>query len=336
VTTRTWKVGVWNGKAWVPLEEVSVSAESVGEGKMLAILGFLSDELFAAAKAEKVKRVRIDEHTTDEDRRGPQAAVNEWTEQMGAPKEITLPVPGDGTPGLRAGGVENVDGLLNALEDACAAPCSEEHVVPGGFGGTRPNWGGKDPKAVDEPEPPVAPAQAGHDEFVKTALGTVRFFTITTHGGDVITNYGTNAEGTDEEVADFVRRRWDLLAQGIRRKQAATIELQPDGRIGEDRPDLHRPSARHSMAKVAVDEPPEDAEGDLLFRWQRGNLQESMTTARPCPTRQRLIEILATEIDDLDPTTVEVRHYTYDSRIDWDTYLVTVRGNAVGMTNGDL
>lgn len=34
--------------------------------------------------------------------------------------------------------------------------------------------------------------------------------------------------------------------------------------------------------------------------------------------------------------TIAVKPYAYDSRIDWDTHIVTVNGNAVGFTDGPL
>lgn len=37
-----------------------------------------------------------------------------------------------------------------------------------------------------------------------------------------------------------------------------------------------------------------------------------------------------------DVLEVEVDKYTYDPRIEWDTYIVTIGGNAIGFTNGPV
>ncbi len=51
-----------------------------------------------------------------------------------------------------------------------------------------------------------------------------------------------------------------------------------------------------------------------------------------------LMSYLKVHYDFLNPTdeNVEIRHYTYDDRIDWDTFLVTVDGKATLFTNGDI
>ncbi len=37
-----------------------------------------------------------------------------------------------------------------------------------------------------------------------------------------------------------------------------------------------------------------------------------------------------------DVLEVEVAEYTYDPRIEWDTYIVTIGGNAIGFTDGPI
>ena len=74
------------------------------------------------------------------------------------------------------------------------------------------------------------------------------------------------------------------------------------------------------------------------YRAHRGSLEDAMRTEEPCTSRAELIAILKrTELmPPFYPTEVEVKHYCYDQRIRWETYIVTIRGVAVGFTNGPL
>lgn len=69
------------------------------------------------------------------------------------------------------------------------------------------------------------------------------------------------------------------------------------------------------------------------FRWHRGELADSMATVVEFNGLYELIEILNTVFD---PGKVVVKPYGFDERIGWDTHLVTLNGNAVGMTDGPL
>lgn len=74
----------------------------------------------------------------------------------------------------------------------------------------------------------------------------------------------------------------------------------------------------------------------LLFREHRGALTDSMKTTVPLSGWSDLLSVLRA-LDYVPPFAehdVAVTWYAHDPRIDWDTYLVTVRGNAVGYTNG--
>ena len=67
----------------------------------------------------------------------------------------------------------------------------------------------------------------------------------------------------------------------------------------------------------------------MKYRHQRGGLKESMETVVEIePTIDALAVILK-----VPPSAITVEPYTYDKRIDWDTYLVCIEGNAVGYTN---
>lgn len=71
-----------------------------------------------------------------------------------------------------------------------------------------------------------------------------------------------------------------------------------------------------------------------LFRLHRGSLQESMATCREVNGLFELVEILTA--NEIGPGKIEIKPYGRDNRIGWDTYIVTVDGNAVGFTNGPV
>ena len=67
-------------------------------------------------------------------------------------------------------------------------------------------------------------------------------------------------------------------------------------------------------------------------------LDESMEKVVELEDRPALLEYLSREYDFWEPTekNVEVKHYCYDDRIDWDTYLVTIDGKAALFTDGPI
>lgn len=71
----------------------------------------------------------------------------------------------------------------------------------------------------------------------------------------------------------------------------------------------------------------------MKYRPQRGSLAESMAAQMTIesPTRLELAYWLGEPAED-----IEVKPYVYDDRIGWDTYIVVVRGNAVGFTDRGL
>ena len=70
----------------------------------------------------------------------------------------------------------------------------------------------------------------------------------------------------------------------------------------------------------------------MIFRPQRGGLAESMEDAVSIPsTLVGLAAFLKEPAGD-----IEVDYYEYDDRIDWQTYVVKVRGYAVGFTNQEV
>lgn len=69
-----------------------------------------------------------------------------------------------------------------------------------------------------------------------------------------------------------------------------------------------------------------------LFRPQRGSLDAAMAEVRKVATRAELATLLHAPED-----WISVEPYGgVDKRIGWDTYIVTVRGQGVGFTNGPL
>lgn len=70
----------------------------------------------------------------------------------------------------------------------------------------------------------------------------------------------------------------------------------------------------------------------MLFRHHRSTIECSMKTVVDL---QATKEAIASYLN-IDKTKIEVKKYGYDTRNKWDTYIVTVDGQAVGMTNGPI
>lgn len=79
----------------------------------------------------------------------------------------------------------------------------------------------------------------------------------------------------------------------------------------------------------------------VLFRFQRGELEESMKTCVEVADLAALRRILEAENARIgflgySVANLEVKPYCFDPRIGWDTHLVTSNGQAIGFTNGPL
>ena len=74
------------------------------------------------------------------------------------------------------------------------------------------------------------------------------------------------------------------------------------------------------------------------FREQRGSLEESLKTTVEIASRSELVSHLRRVLRPMpvDGKGISVRYYTFDARIGWPTFLVTVKGMAVGFTDGKL
>lgn len=77
----------------------------------------------------------------------------------------------------------------------------------------------------------------------------------------------------------------------------------------------------------------------MKFREHRGDLNESMTTVVELdPTSEALkahLEHILKNWKVVRPLKLHIEHYAYDSRIEWDTYIVKVEGSGfvVGFTD---
>jgi hypothetical protein len=77
----------------------------------------------------------------------------------------------------------------------------------------------------------------------------------------------------------------------------------------------------------------------IKFRPVRGRLEESMKEVHELPaTRVALAAHLQKQYEHrvISSHTIEVTPYRYDERINWNTHLVTVLGEAMGYTDGPL
>jgi len=74
-----------------------------------------------------------------------------------------------------------------------------------------------------------------------------------------------------------------------------------------------------------------------LFRYHRGGLTESMATTIEIESKKELISILNKNIFGTDFENITIEPYCFDSRINWDTYIVHLEDyGVIGFTNGEL
>ena len=84
-----------------------------------------------------------------------------------------------------------------------------------------------------------------------------------------------------------------------------------------------------------------EAELKYQYRPHRGTLAEAMAEVVEVATRADLIEHMRKSVESWYPPeelptieNIEIRPYGYDTRIDWHTYIVLVKGEVWGFTNG--
>ena len=78
-----------------------------------------------------------------------------------------------------------------------------------------------------------------------------------------------------------------------------------------------------------------------LVREHRGSLADSMETVRPVRDRDELVAVIRESLAPfgcvVDEAQIDVEPYCVDSRIGWDTYLISIKNYGVwGMANGPL
>ncbi len=91
-----------------------------------------------------------------------------------------------------------------------------------------------------------------------------------------------------------------------------------------------------AAGKVLVDLPEPNLNAHK-FRFQRGSLNESMKTMIEVNSKEELFEKLKEAYEpfaDFNIDDVEIEDYCYDSRIGWNTKLVTIKGQAAGFMDG--
>jgi hypothetical protein len=80
---------------------------------------------------------------------------------------------------------------------------------------------------------------------------------------------------------------------------------------------------------------------DRLIRQHRGGLSESMETVQAVRDREHLVAVIRASLSPfgvpVDAEQITVEPYGFDTRIDWDTYLICIESYGVwGMANGPL
>ncbi len=64
-----------------------------------------------------------------------------------------------------------------------------------------------------------------------------------------------------------------------------------------------------------------------------------MATSRTIANFAELVEVLQAGplmIKEIDPGSVTIEPYSFDERINWATYIVKIKGQPVGFTNGPI
>lgn len=312
------RVAIWQDGKWVEIEVQHFEESKHSGGRALSIIGTLE---LAPVAAEPVVLVAspaeiltpmpavmpspAEERTIESGRRANRARARMRAATSVEPIAPVPPLPID--PPEPQGG----------LDQSNEPPVNETSTPP-----APPTWGGRDPKDVD-----------GETKAPKRE--TVRFFTVELLGGKVMTNQCTAKGRSVAEAEAIVRSTWTKLG-----KPVGKITYQPSGRVGEDTPVV--------KVSVAVDEDAEPEQPTVpavdegpsatFFRWDRATLAESVKTAVPCHTLSKLIEILRSRegLEAVTADEVKVEFWSYDERIDWNTYSVTAFGSLVGLTNGPL
>jgi hypothetical protein len=74
----------------------------------------------------------------------------------------------------------------------------------------------------------------------------------------------------------------------------------------------------------------------MLYRPHRATLQEAMEEVTEVSSIEDIAKFETNDFYHIDAKDITVEYYCYDERIDWKTYIVCNKGNAIGFTNGPL
>ena len=73
----------------------------------------------------------------------------------------------------------------------------------------------------------------------------------------------------------------------------------------------------------------------MIYRQHRGGLEESMATSKQVDSLAHLVEIInENRMNNICADDIQIRFICYDTRTEWDTYMVIVDGRPEGFTNG--
>lgn len=81
----------------------------------------------------------------------------------------------------------------------------------------------------------------------------------------------------------------------------------------------------------------------IKFREHKGSLSDSMETITEINSKQELVKVITERLGvyshglNISMDTIQINPYGFDTRIGWDTYIVTLSNyGVVGFTNGKL
>ena len=75
----------------------------------------------------------------------------------------------------------------------------------------------------------------------------------------------------------------------------------------------------------------------VKFRKHRGSLEDSMKTETQVKDKKDIAEICSDELIKFDPEKIEIKHYGFDERIQWNSFIVYYPDYGVlGFTNANI
>ena len=75
----------------------------------------------------------------------------------------------------------------------------------------------------------------------------------------------------------------------------------------------------------------------VKFRFHRGLLEDSMDTVITVNSREDIAQAMSKELDmPVKSSSIGCKYYSYDKRVGWENYIITMGGNAIGFTDGEI